>query len=136
MPEWLSEEWAQEVADLGRSRPEVAGANGTVSLTVTRGKGIAAAYHWTYKDGAPGAGGVGQLADADLVLTITDADAALVASGDIEPSVAYMRGRLKASGDGALLLGWLASTATDAYAKWLRRAAEQAGGPPPPAGAG
>ena len=130
MAEWLSEEWSQEVADLGGSRPEVAGANGTVSLTVTRGKGIAAAYHWAYQDGRPGAGGVGQLADADLVLTIPDADAALVAAGEVEPSVAYMRGRLKGSGDGALLLGWLASTATDAYAEWRLRVTDVAGGPP------
>jgi hypothetical protein len=132
MPDWLSDEWSQDVAALAGSRPPVPGANGTVSLTVTRGKGIAAAYHWAYKAGEPGAGGVGQMADADLVLTIPDADAALVAAGEIEPSVAYMRGRLKATGDGALLLGWLESTATDAYAVWRRRVVEQAGAPPPP----
>jgi hypothetical protein len=130
MPEWLSEEWCEEVAALAGSRPEVEGGNGVVSLTVTRGKGIAAAYHWAYKDGRPGAGGVGQMADADLVVTIGEADAALVAAGEVDPSVAYMRGRLKATGDGALLLGWLASTATDAYDEWRRRAIEQAGAPP------
>jgi hypothetical protein len=129
MAEWLSEEWCQEVAALAGSRPEVEGANGIVSLAVTRGKGIAAAYHWAYKDGAPGAGGVGQMADADLVLTIAEADAAPVATGEIEPSVAFMRGRLKASGDGGLLLGWLESTATAAYAEWRRHAVEVAGGP-------
>jgi hypothetical protein len=130
VPEWLSDQWCEEVAALAGSRPEVPGGNGTVSLTVTRGKGIAAAYHWAYKDGTPGAGGVGQMADADLVLTIGEADAALVVAGDVEPSVAYMRGRLKAAGDGGLLLGWLASTATDAYAEWRRRVAEVAGAPP------
>jgi hypothetical protein len=32
-----------------------------------------------------------------------------------------MRGRLKSSGDGALLLGLLESTATDSYREWRRR---------------
>ena len=64
---------------------------------------------------------MGAIADADLMLTIARDDAQAVASGEVEPSVAYMRGRLKASGDGALLLGLLASTATESYRDWLRR---------------
>jgi hypothetical protein len=47
----------------------------------------------------------------------------------VEPSVAYMRGRLKAAGDGALLLAFLESTAGDGREAWLERlrslAAEQ-----------
>ena len=55
---------------------------------------------------------------ADLALVITHADARPVAAGEVEPSVAYMRGRLKATGDGALLIGLLASTATEEYRAW------------------
>ena len=58
-------------------------------------------YHWSYRDGVPGDGGVGGVADADLALTITRADAGAVASGEVEPSVAFMRGRLKATGSDA-----------------------------------
>ena len=121
MAEWLSEEWLKEVADQAGTRPPVAGANGTVSLAITTGRRDEVSYHWSYRDGVPGEGGVGAIADADLMLTIARDDAQAVASGEVEPSVAYMRGRLKASGDGALLLGLLASTATDSYRDWLRR---------------
>jgi hypothetical protein len=119
--EWLSEEWLKEVADHAGTRPPVAGANGTVSLAITTGRRDEVSYHWSYRDGIPGEGAVGAIANADLTLTIARDDAQAVASGEVEPSVAYMRGRLKASGDGALLLGLLASTATDSYRDWLRR---------------
>ena len=121
MAEWLSEEWLKEVADQAGTRPPVAGANGTVSLAITTGRRDEVSYHWSYRDGIPGEGAVGAIANADLTLTIARDDAQAVASGEVEPSVAYMRGRLKASGDGALLLGLLASTATDSYRDWLRR---------------
>jgi hypothetical protein len=119
--EWLSEEWLKEVAALAGDRPPVPGGNGTVSLAVTGAPGGEVAYHWSYRDGVPGNGGVGPVVDAELSLSIAYADAQAVASGEVEPSVAYMRGRLKASGDGALLLGLLASTATERYREWRQR---------------
>jgi hypothetical protein len=119
--QWLSEEWVQHVAAAAGSRPPVPGANGTVSLAISDKRVSDVSYHWSYRDGIPGDGGVGGLADADLALTITRADAQEVASGEVEPSVAFMRGRLKATGSGALLLGLLASTATDSYRGWRQQ---------------
>jgi hypothetical protein len=121
VPEWLSEEWLKQVADLAPARPPVSGATGVVSVAITGGPDGDVSYHWGYRDGVPGAGGIGADADADLTLVIGQADARAVASGEVEPSVAYMRGRLKATGDGGLLLGWLASTATAGYVEWRQR---------------
>ena len=120
MAEWLSEEWLKEVAARAGSRPSVPGATGTVSVAVTGGPHGDAVYHWSYRDGVPGDGGRGAASDADLAMVISYADARPVATGEVEPSVAYMRGRLKATGDGALLLGLLASTATEDYRDWRR----------------
>jgi hypothetical protein len=124
VPEWLSEEWLKEIAALAGARPPVAGANGTVSMVISGGRAVDVSYHWSYQDGVPGDGGLGAAPDSDLTLTIGRADAETVVNGDVEPSVAYMRGRLKASGDGGLLLGLLASTATDAYRSWRQRVAD------------
>src|SRR5580704_12592901 len=118
MAEWLSEEWLQEVAARAGSRPSVPGVTGTVSVAVTGGPHGDAVYHWSYRDGIPGDGASGAAGAADLALVIPYADARPVAAGEVEPSVAYMRGRLKATGDGALLLGLLASTATEDYRQW------------------
>ncbi len=123
MADYLSDEWLAEMAALAPSRPPVPGANGTISVTIARSKRDEVGYHWTYKDGVPVDGGVGALPDADLVLTIGADDAKLITTGEVEPSVAFMRGRLKAAGDNGLLLGWLSSTGSDpdAYAAWLER---------------
>jgi hypothetical protein len=126
VPEWLSDEWLKELVALTGARPRVAGANGTVSMVITGGPAGDVSYHWSYGDGVPGDGGVGTAPDSDLTLTMPRADAEAVANGNVEPSVAYMRGRLKASGNGGLLLGLLASTATDAYRVWRDRVVDAA----------
>jgi putative sterol carrier protein len=125
VPEWLSEGWLKEVAAMASGRPAVAGANGTVSVAVTGGPSKEVSYHWSYRDGVPGDGGIGAAPDADLALTIPYADARDIAAGEVEPSVAYMRGRLKSTGDDGLLIGLLASTATAGYREWHRRVAAE-----------
>jgi hypothetical protein len=71
-----------------------------------------------YKDGVAAGGAPGPQPEADLVLTLAAADAVQVFSGAVEPSVAFMRGRLKAAGDGGLLLGFLESTRSDTFEAW------------------
>jgi hypothetical protein len=126
MAEWLSDEWLKEVAARAGSRPLVPGATGTVSVAVTGAPDGDVAFHWSYRDGVPGEGGIGPPGAAEVALVIAYADAGSLARGEVEPSVAYMRGRLKASGDGALLLGWLASTGTDEYREWRRQVVDLA----------
>jgi hypothetical protein len=128
--EWLSEEWLKEIAAMADSRPSLPRASGTVSLAVTVGRGRDVGYHWEYRDGVPGAGGVGVAADADLVLSIARDDAWSVLTGEVEPSVAFMRGRLKATGDGGLLLDLLESTTTRGYQDWRTRAQNLTDGGP------
>ena len=66
--------------------------------------------------GRPATGCEGQ---ADLTLTISPEDAALVVSGELAPSVAFMQGRLKTAGDNALLLDLLRWSATEGFRKSL-----------------
>ncbi len=74
--------------------------------------------HWTYRDGAVVAGGAGAPESADLALSVSAADARDLLTGAVEPSVAFMRGRLKASGDGGLLLKVLESTLDGRFTLW------------------
>jgi len=50
--------------------------------------------------------------DASLTLTVEDARAVL--SGDLDPSVAFMQGRMKVAGTMGLVLDVLALSATEA----------------------
>ena len=63
----------------------------------------------------PAAGLGGLEGEADLTLTLSPDDARSVKDGRLDPSVAFMQGRLKTSGDNALLLSVLKWTATPAF---------------------
>jgi hypothetical protein len=57
--------------------------------------------------------------DPELTLTVTSGDAAAMARGEMAPSVAFMRGRLKTAGDNGLLLRLLAATNRPDFGPWL-----------------
>lgn len=118
MTEWLGPEWAEQAGALFDRLPTAGGANGTVCLAVATAPRREVAIHWRYEDGRAVSGASGVAADADLSLSMAAADAREVFSGRVEPSVAFMRGRLKASGDGALLLSFLRSTAEPSFVAW------------------
>jgi SCP-2 sterol transfer family len=123
MGAWLTQEWADEAAELTTVLPPVPGAAGSISVTVSGGSRKEVNFHWSYGEGEAEAGVPSARPDADLVLTLASADAIDVFSGAVEPSVAFMRGRLKAAGNGGLLLGFLESTRSDAFSGWLKKMA-------------
>lgn len=114
----MSAEWADAAAPLTELLPDVPGAVGSVSLAVSGGRRQEAGFHWSYDAGKAKPGAAGIDGAADLVLLLAAPDAIDVLKGDVEPSVAFMRGRLKASGDGGLLLGFLKSTVDPAFSDW------------------
>jgi putative sterol carrier protein len=59
---------------------------------------------------------LGAADDPDLVLTTTFDVARELLDGTLDPSVAFMQGRLKTAGDNALLLRILPRTRSDAFA--------------------
>jgi putative sterol carrier protein len=68
----------------------------TVARIVTRVEGSALAPVDGAVDGA--------VAGADVTLTLTPADAGALCDGSLKPSVAFMRGQMKMSGDPGVLL--------------------------------
>ena len=123
MAEWLSADWAEAAAGLWELLPEAPGVTGSVALAFVTAPRKEVTIHWRYEDGRPAEGAAGPVPEPDLALSLAAADAADVVSGRVEPSVAFMRGRLKASGDGALLLAFLKSTTDGGFEKWRDRLA-------------
>lgn len=127
--EWLGDEWAARAAELVSLLPEVPGASGSVSLAFVEEsgrKGRETGLHWRYRAGVPCDGAPGVDTGADLVMLVAGEDALALLGGEVEPSVAFMRGRLKASGNGALLLGFLRSTTTPGFQIWREEVARLA----------
>lgn len=122
MADFLSEDWFAAVAQLTGSLPDVSG-SGSVDLAVTTAPRKETHLHWSYDGGVPGAGATGPAEEPDLALTISPADAVDLLAGGIDPSVAFMRGRLKAAGDQNLLLAFLSSTSGERWESWRQEAA-------------
>ena len=118
--EYGSPDWASAAGELWPYVPPAEGAEGTVSLAIAVAPRKEVAWHWRYEGGQAVSGGPGG-GDADLSLTLGAGDGPEVLSGRVEPSVAFMRGRLKTSGSGGLLLAFLESTTTDGFAAWRGR---------------
>jgi len=79
--------------------------SGTVELTVAAGRtSRGPSTVVAFDDGVPRLVGRGPAGDADVTLTVSTRDAAALRDGSLDPSVAFMRGRMKMSGDFELLL--------------------------------
>jgi hypothetical protein len=121
--------------------------SGSVTLAVSTGARQERVFHWVYVAGEavaggegparPGPGGVATVGStgadrgagqgggpAAVTLAIACADLAEVVSERLPLSVAFMRGRLKAAGDGELLLAFLASSESPSTRVWLSRLSE------------
>jgi len=107
------DEWAEV------TRAELAGVVGaptlvgTLQVDVTGGADGDVAVHIVFDAGAVVGAGPGPAEDPDATLTLTAADAQAVVAGDLDPSVAFMQGRMKVAGDMGLVLDALALAAGD-----------------------
>jgi hypothetical protein len=122
--ELLSEDWVALQRKLGAALPARPGASARVQYTVTGAPGEVV-YWLAWEDGRVVDGGLGPDPAADVMLTAPRALAAELAAGRVEPSVAFMQGRMKTSGDQAALLRVLAVTATPEFEAAVLASAER-----------
>lgn len=136
MAAFLSQAWLDEVRRLASDgpRPDV---SSRVQWVVKGGPGAPGAptggrrsaggpetrFYLILDHGRPVEAMVGSVDDADITLSIGYDDAAAVVRGELDLSVAFMQGRLKADGDMGALLGVLPSAESAAGAGLLGRIA-------------
>jgi hypothetical protein len=108
--EFLSDEWIASMVGRG----DAPGATGTVQVVVT-GTDVPndGKWHLRLDDGVVVEAEAGTRSAPDLTFTIGYPEGAAMAAGDLDPSVAFMRGRMKTAGDPGLVLDVLAATAAD-----------------------
>jgi hypothetical protein len=103
----------------GATRADAAKAGGQPGSA--NGPQAASASQWTARWSVDGPGPLLPSAEAepDLTLTIGTDDARRIKEGQLDPSVAFMQGKLKSTGNNALLLSILAWSATPAFPEAL-----------------
>lgn len=124
----MSDEWVRATGEALSGRASADGASGLVAIDVAGSDG--GSYWRRWEDGIPRSGGAGKPGETpDLTLGLPVEDARAFWRGEWSPSVAYMRGQLRAAGDMTLLFALLAATARPELADLLREVdAEIAGG--------
>jgi putative sterol carrier protein len=116
---FLGDEWLDAVRTHA-SRQGQPGRDGDLSVRLHVAVGDVQ-FHAIVVDGALDAIAPGPLRDADVSLTVALDDAVAIQRGELDPSVAFMQGRMKTAGDPGKLLDLLAWSAQPAYSS-LREA--------------
>ena len=108
------DQWADAVRTEAAGLEGASTLTGTVQVDVTGGPDGDLAVHATF-DGGRLAGVDAVAADQPAAtVTLTAEDGRAVCAGELDPSVAFMQGRLKVTGDMGLVLDLLALSATAA----------------------
>lgn len=119
----LSEAWIEAAVAEGASIAGPPTLTGAVVVEVTGGPEGDAVAHVVLADGRLASSGPGAVPSPDVTLTLTEADARAVLSGELDLAVAFMQGRMKVVGDMAPVLDLLALFATDDARSLLARVA-------------
>ena len=113
MPRFLTPEWIDVVR--GATPPT---GTLTIECSVVGGPDGEVKLH-AAADGVAAGG----LTDAAVSLTVPYADAMAIVRGELQPSVAFMQGRMKTAGDPGIVLEMLAATARAPFRDALERVA-------------
>jgi putative sterol carrier protein len=105
--EFLSDGWIAAWVGRGSSP----GPSGSLQLVVTGAPEGDGKWHLVLADGVVTEAAAGTRSAPDLTLTVGYPDGAAMAAGELDPSVAFMQGRLKTAGDPGLVLDVLAAAA-------------------------
>ncbi len=119
---WPNDGWVDASADA----LDLGDFTGVVQVAVPGAPGGEFRYHRTFEKGRVTGGGVGPAPDPAVSLTLPVAEARSVLAGELDPSVAFMQGRLKTAGDNGLLLELLAGWSSPAGRASLVRMREVA----------
>jgi len=113
MTVWLTPEWVDAVRSEAGGLEGPPTVSGTVQVDVTGTADGDTVVHVTFDLGRLVAAGVGPVDEPDAVISLSEEDARAVLVGMLDPSVAFMRGTMKVTGDTGLVIDLLALSATD-----------------------
>ena len=120
MTAWLSPGWFDRVLELATASPARPGPSARVQEQITGGPDGDISCYWEFEDGHLSTAGVGVIDRADVTFTSSWSDAAAVHTGALDPSVAFMQGRMKVAGAMGVALALLPA-ARGADGQELRR---------------
>jgi hypothetical protein len=105
--DFLSDQWIASMVGRGAAP----GPSGTVQVVVTGAPDGDGKWHFRLDDGVVVEAEPGTRPAPDLTLTVGYPEGTAMAAGELDPTVAFMRGTIKTAGDPGLVLDVLAAAA-------------------------
>jgi hypothetical protein len=116
MPKYLTQEWMDRARELASDFPETPGASVRLQQVVTGAPGGDVTYHTVIQDGQTLVQALGEDPEgAEVTLTNSYEDAVKILTGELDPSAAFMQGRVKVTGNMAKMMGLLPLTMKPEY---------------------
>jgi putative sterol carrier protein len=116
---WLSADWFEQARALASELPDRPGLTARIQAQITGGPDGDLSCYWVVEDGRPASAGAGTVDAPDVTVNLSWSDAAAIQAGTLDPSVAFMQGRMKVAGSMAVVLALL-SVAGEAEAQDVR----------------
>ena len=110
MAKYLSQEWLDQFRTLSPDQPTRPGASVTMQYHVTGGPDGDLEYYWVLDEGRLAEAKVGAHPSPEFTMNLTYDDAAKVQKGEMDPSAAFMQGKMKVTGNMAKLMSLLPLT--------------------------
>jgi putative sterol carrier protein len=103
--------------------PSLAGVTATIQFDITGGPDGDTSCRWAIADGRLSPSAADGTGPADVVLTMERAVAASIQRSELDPNVAFMQGRMKATGSMEVLMALLPASQSDECRDLLARIA-------------
>jgi putative sterol carrier protein len=104
MPQYLSQEWLDEFVKLAADQPERPGATVKIQYKVTGGPQGDIDYYWIINEGHFEDARLGTVEGADFTMTSSYEDTAKTQRGELDPTAAFMQGKIKVAGNMAKMM--------------------------------
>ncbi len=115
MAKYQSQEWLDEGRVLAESQPDRPGASARMQYVVSGGPDGEVKYYWIVENGRLLESQLGELADADFVLSMSYDDSVAIQRGELDANAAFMQGRVKVTGNMGKLMQLLPVTNSPEY---------------------
>jgi putative sterol carrier protein len=112
---YLSQEFLDEAVRLSQGFADRPNANARIQYVVSGGPEGDVSYYWVVVGGKLQDSKLGELPDADFTLRMRYDTSVKIQRGDLNPNVAFMTGKMKASGNVGKLLSLMPLTQSDDF---------------------